>query len=78
MPFVAGNWPPNEVDHHLSSAPKCDWAWEFLRRNAEYQRAAERTRSTMMRIGTIGSDIPVFRLLEHEEGARDWALCSFR
>lgn len=79
MPSItAGNWPPNNIDHHLASAPKSDWAWEFLRRNSEYQRAVAGAKSEMMQLGTVGCGVPVFRLHREEEAARDWALCSFR
>jgi hypothetical protein len=76
--FTVGNWPPTPIDPHLASAPKSDWAWEFLRRNAEYQRAAAETQCQMVKVGTVGSEIPVFELHKQEEAARDWALCSFR
>jgi hypothetical protein len=66
------------IDHHLASAPKSDWAWEFLRRNAEYQGAAAETQHQMVKVGTVGSAIPVFALHKQEEAAQDWALCSFR
>lgn len=72
-------WPPNPADdHYLSHSPKVDWAWQFLRRNTAYQRAASGRQTGMIKVGTIGSGIPVFRLHKHEEAAQDWALYSFR
>jgi len=78
MPSItAAPWPPNDADNYLASAPKSDWAWEFLRRNAEYQRAAARIQCRMVEVGTVDT-IPVFELHKEQEAAHDWALCSFR
>ena len=76
--FTAGNWPPTRIDHHLASAPKSDWAWEFLRRNNDYKRDEASSLGNMMHLGTIGAGAPVFKLRTHEEAAQKWALCSFR
>jgi hypothetical protein len=76
--ITVGNWPPTLHDDHLAYAPKSDWAWEFLRRNADYRRAAAKSQSEMVKVGTVGSAVPVFRLYKQEEAARDWAQCSFR
>jgi hypothetical protein len=77
-PNIAGNWPPHDIDHRLVSAPKSDWAWEFLRRNAEYRRAAAGAQCEMVRLDTIDVAVPVFRLNRYQEAAQNWALCSFR
>jgi hypothetical protein len=76
--FRAGNWPPTPIDHYLALAPKSDWAWEFLRRNTDYQRAAAGAHSEMVQLGTAGDVVPVFFLHSQQEAARHWALCSFR
>jgi Family of unknown function (DUF6499) len=76
--FATANCAANPIDQHLVSAPKSDWAWEFLRRNPHYRRAAAESKSQMVKVCTVGCAIPVFRLQEQEEAAREWALCSFR
>lgn len=77
--LIALKWPPHAADdHRLSSLPKSGWAWEFLRRNADYQRAAAATRREMVKLDIVGSGVPVFRLHRQEDAARQWALCSFR
>ena len=77
--IIAPTWPPDPADHHhLSSSPKSDWAWEFLRRDTGYQRAATASRFEMLKVATIGAGVPVFKLFKREEAAQDWALCSFR
>ena len=55
----AGDWSPDAIDHQLASAPKSDWAWEFLRRNADYQRAAAATQTELVKVGTVGSGVHV-------------------
>src|SRR5262249_21087727 len=77
-PNIAGNWSPHDIDHRLLSAPKSDWAWEFLRRNTEYRRAAAGAQCETVRLKTIDVAVPVFRLNRHQEAAQNWALCSFR
>jgi hypothetical protein len=78
-PVVAPNWPPSQVyDDYLSTLPKRDWAWEFLRRNRAYQGAASASPSQAVKLALTGTVVPVFRLPKQEEAAREWALCSFR
>ena len=77
-PISIAPWPPNDANDCLASAPKSDWAWEFLRRNVQYQRAAEQHQCPMVKVGTVGASIPVFKLARKQEAAHGWALCSFR
>jgi hypothetical protein len=77
--LIALKWPPDAADdQHLSSLPKSDWAWEFLRRNAGYQRAASGSQIEMVKVATVGSAIPVYKLQKPDKDAQEWALCSFR
>jgi Family of unknown function (DUF6499) len=61
----------------LMTAPPADWAWEFLRRNPEYQQEAG-TRMSPELVGVLPNAAKIFSTLDADARADTWGLCSFR
>lgn len=70
---------PTHAAHldYLSSLAKEGWAWEYLRRNDTYQRAASGHARMMEKVAQIGT-APVYQLRSIDQAAEAWSLCSFR
>lgn len=76
---VTPKWPPDGAnDEYFAVLPRSDWAWEFLRRDPAYGRAASASQAPLLKVVGTATGIPVYKPQKHEEAARDWALCSFR
>ena len=54
------------------------WAWEFLRRNPDYQRAYRSNRPGMMKPITLKSRTRLIRLRKRFPEAENWGLLFFR
>ena len=54
------------------------WAWEFLRRNPDYQRAYRTNRSGMMKPIMLKSRTRLIRLRKRFREAENWGLLFFR
>lgn len=70
---------PTHAAHldYLSSLAKEGWAWEYLRRNDAYRRAASGHTRLMEKVAEI-STAPVYQLPSSDQAAEAWSLCSFR
>ena len=76
--YVGPRWPPSitAYDYALSLAPS-DLAWEFLRRNAQYQRAYRLSRRGSARSGRLSSGHQFIRVRRHTPGSIAWGLHTF-
>ena len=54
------------------------WAWEFLRRNPDHQRAYRANRPGMMKPITLTSRTRLIRLRKRFREAENWGLLFFR
>ncbi len=75
---VGPRWPPSitAYDYALTLAPS-DLAWEFLRRNAQYQRAFRLSRRGPERPGRLRSGPLLVRVRRHTSGSIAWGLITF-
>lgn len=72
-------WPPNIVQYeYLRTLPKNGWAWEFLRRNSDYQRDYRLSAAQCASYCRHRSGISLCRLRRRCRKAEVWGLCSFR
>jgi hypothetical protein len=76
--YVGPRWPPSitAYDYVLALAPG-DLAWEFLRRNAQYQRAYRLSRRRSERLARLSSGHLFFRVRRRTSGSRVWGLYTF-
>src|SRR5262245_55576585 len=76
--YVGPRWPPSitAYDYALSLAPS-DLAWEFLRRNAQYQRAYRLSRRGSPEPGRPSSRCQLIRVRRHTSGSIAWGLHTF-
>lgn len=76
---VGPPWPPLPSAYdYLSTAPRRDWAWEFLRRHEAFQADAETASSTPDISTRVESGVLLTRLREAQPRAEAWGLCCFR
>lgn len=72
-------WPVSISNYnYLIDQPKSAWAWEFLRRNADYRSDAIRTAQSSTIRSSARNGLRITRLLGHQSEAEAWGLCSFR
>jgi len=69
---------PLESYEYLRGAPMPDWAWEFLRRNPDYQSDALLGHGRGVVRERLASGVLVTRLHAHDALAERWGLCCFR
>jgi hypothetical protein len=72
-------WPkPLEAYEHLRTAPMADWAWEYLRRNPDYQSEARiHHRRGVIRL-PLATGTTFTRMHARHVRAEAWGLCTFR
>ena len=78
-PKVGPDWPPlpGAYDYVLTlSGPEL--AWEFLRRNPDYQREARRHRADQIKPRPLPSGQLLWRIRVPHHRAKQWGLCPFR
>ena len=77
--IVRPKWPPlaGAYDYVLMlSGPEL--AWEFLRRNSDYQREALQHRADQIKPKVLPSGQLQWRIRSPHRKAKRWGLCSFR
>jgi hypothetical protein len=76
--YVGPRWPLRitAYDYVLALSPS-DLAWEFLRRNAQYQRAYRLSRRGLHRPGRLSSGHLFTRVRRHTLGSIAWGLHPF-
>jgi hypothetical protein len=75
---VGPRWPPSitAYDYALALSPS-DLAWEFLRRNAQYQRAYRLSRRGSVRPGRLSSGLLFVRIRRRTLRSIAWGLNTF-
>lgn len=76
---IAPDWPPpiGAYDYVLTlSGPEL--AWEFLRRNPDYQREAWQHRADQIKPRLLPSGQLLWRIRAPQRKAQRWGLCPFR
>jgi hypothetical protein len=63
---------------HLRTAAMPDWAWEYLRRNADYRAEAHLHHRRGVVRHRLGSGTILTRMHARHVRAEAWGLCSFR
>ena len=76
---VTSAWPrPLQAYEYLRTVTRFDWAWEYLRRNSEYQAEAR----LHHRRGVVRQRLPtgpvLTRMRARHLRAERWGLCCFR
>jgi hypothetical protein len=72
-------WPALLHDYeYLRAATMPDWAWEFLRRNVEYQAGARLGHRRGVTRQRLAAGPLLTRLRARHLGAETWALACFR
>jgi hypothetical protein len=76
--YVGPHWPPSiaAYDYALALSPS-DLAWEFLRRNAQYQRAYRLSRRGSEGPRRLRSGHLCTRIRRHTSGSVAWGLTTF-
>ncbi len=72
-------WPslPGAYDYVLTLSD-AELAWEFLRRNSDYQVDVRRSQAKLGKARRLASGQHLWRGARPNEGASKWDLCSFR
>ncbi|MBZ0209769.1 MAG: DUF6499 domain-containing protein [Hyphomicrobium sp.] len=78
-PSVGPSWPPilDQYDY-VRTLPGPGWAWEFLRRNKDYQRDYRLHAGRCANLCRHRTGITLCRLRRRCRRAEAWGLCSFR
>lgn len=78
-PKVGPDWPPlpGAYDYVLTLNEQ-ELAWEFLRRNPEYQREAEQHYADQIEPRRLPSGQLLWRIRTPQHKAKRWGLCPFR
>lgn len=77
--YVGPTWPPHVGAYEYArTLLKTGWAWEFLRRNPDYQRDYRVCRAGFPSFCLHRSGIALGRLRRRSCRAEAWGLCSFR
>jgi hypothetical protein len=63
---------------YLRTAAKSDWAWEYLRRNAEYQASARLGHRRGVARQRLAAGPVLTRMRARHAGAETWGLACFR
>lgn len=75
---VGPSWPPTLAEYdYVRTLPNTAWAWEFLRRNPDYQRAYRLNAGRCGYFYQHRSGITLCRLRRRCRKAEAWGLCSF-
>jgi hypothetical protein len=76
---VGPDWPPPlHAYEYLRPAAMPDWAWEYLRRNRDYQSSARvRYARGAVRV-RLSAGAQLTRLRARHVAAEAWGLCCFR
>lgn len=76
---VTPAWPPSLLAYeYLRTATKSDWAWEYLRRNAEYQASARLGHRRGVARQRLAAGPVLTRMRARHVGAETWGLACFR
>jgi hypothetical protein len=76
---VGPDWPPNPAAYdYMSLLAKPDWAWEYLRRNSNYQSIARLRRGKGLVHVRLTNGASLTRLRARSTHAEAWGLCCFR
>lgn len=77
--YVGPAWPPHieDYDYVLTLCPS-DLAWEFLRRNPDYQRDYNLNRKGLPPARALKTGYSLTRIRRRADSAFLWDLCSFR
>ena len=77
--YVGPPWPPDVRSYdYVLVLSGSDLAWEFLRRNPDYQRAYRISRNSLSRPRTLKSGVQLLRLGRCDRRALAWGLHPFR
>jgi hypothetical protein len=76
---MTSKWPRTlQAYEHLRTAAMYEWAWEYLRRNLDYQADARlHCRRGFVRRRLVGGAL-LTRMRARHVGAERWGLCCFR
>ena len=76
---IRPEWPPKDgaYDYVLSLNDK-ELAWEFLRRNSDYQHDALRAGADKIEPRRLPTGQLLWRIPQSERAAMRWGLCPFR
>jgi Family of unknown function (DUF6499) len=76
---INSSWPQQlEAYDYLRTASMSDWAWEFLRRNADYRAAARLQYGRGVSRIRLQSGTMLTRMSARHVDAEAWGLCCFR
>ena len=76
---VTPAWPPSlQAYEYLRTATKSDWAWEYLRRNADYQPEARLHHRRGVVRQRLATGPVLTRMRARHLRAEKWGLCCFR
>jgi hypothetical protein len=76
---VTPAWPPSlQAYEYLCAATKSDWAWEYLRRNPDYQASARLGHRRGVARQHLAAGPILTRLRARHAGAERWGLACFR
>ena len=76
--YVGPPWPPDPRDYTYVLMLSCsDLAWEFLRRNPDYQCDYQLSRNSLSRPRMLNSGVRMLRLGRADRGALAWGLHPF-
>jgi hypothetical protein len=76
---VTPAWPPSlQAYEYLRTATKSDWAWEYLRRNPEYQARAQLGHRRGVARQRLAAGQVLTRMRARHVGAETWGLACFR
>jgi hypothetical protein len=76
---VTPAWPPSlQAYEYLCTATQSDWAWEYLRRNFDYQASARLGHRRGVRRQRLAAGPILTRLRARHTEAERWGLACFR
>ena len=77
--YVGPSWPPDVRAYNYVLMLSCsDLAWEFLRRNPDYQRDHRLSQHSLWRTSRLSSGVQLLRLGRNDRRPLAWGLHPFR